>query len=173
MKNAIILGFMILTFGLSILAQNDDKCVRTGWVEDTDPKGTNIRATPGLNGKIIAVVPHSADPEHDVTVEIIGYSDGWLKIKAAENVEQTFSWKGTGWISAKKVIFAIENQSGARSAPFYALPKRSSKKIGSVPDTAKFVIVGFDCFGFKVSYKGKSGWLSGDDTCGSTVTTCP
>jgi hypothetical protein len=171
MKKAIILGLTILTFGLSTLAQNDNRCGHGAWVADKDPNGTNIRNAPGLHGKIIAVVPHSTAPENDIMIDIIGYSNGWLKVTAAGNVEGTFSFTGIGWISAKKVATSVQHREGG-SAPLFALPKRSSKKIGSIPENSEFTIVGHDCFGLKVIYKGKTGWLYRDDICGNVVTTC-
>ncbi|HRH46353.1 MAG TPA: SH3 domain-containing protein [Pyrinomonadaceae bacterium] len=171
MKNIAILTILISFLGLNTLAQND-KCVQGGWIEDKDPNGTNIRDKPGLDGKVIAVAPHSKDPEQDVMVDIIGYSNGWLKIKSAGNIEGTFGWEGIGWVSAQKVTTNVEHASG-KSAPLYALPKRSIKKIGWVPNYADIKIVGYDCFGLKVAYKGKTGWLYSDDICGNVVTTCP
>lgn len=171
MKNIFILIILFFAFGLTAFAQ-DDKCVHYGWVEDKDPKGTNIRDSASLKGKIIGKIPHAKDDGEQAILEIIGYSNGWLKIRFAESVDGTTFFKGTGWISAKKVTSTVETNTN-KPAILYSSPKKSSKKIGKIPSDTLINIVGFDCFGFKVSYKGKTGWLNAEDTCGNPVTTCP
>lgn len=172
MKKAIILGLLVLTFSLSGAFAQDNNCVHYVWVEDKDPKGTNIRDIPSIKGKIIDVIPQVTEgDEPERTIEVFGYSNGWLKMRWTENVTGKENTK-FGWISAKKVDFAIENKSGLRSVPLYSSDSRQSKKITSVPDTAQFDIVGLSCFGFKISYKGKTGWIWEGDTCGNPVTTC-
>jgi uncharacterized protein YbbC (DUF1343 family) len=172
MKKTIILGLLILTCGLSATFAQGDNCVHHVWVEDKDPKGTNIRDTPSIKGKIIDVIPKATDEdEPEVSIEVVSYSNGWLKMRWTETVNGNEKTK-FGWISAKKVDFAIENKSGKRSVPLYSSASRKSKKIASVPDTAKFDIVGLSCFGFKISYQGKTGWIWEGDTCGNPLTTC-
>jgi len=171
MKKATILAILLFSFGLTAFAQ-DVACVHSGWVTDKDPKGTNIRDTPSLKGKIIGNIPHAKDDGEQAILEIIGYSNGWLKIRLGESVDGATFFKGIGWISAKKVTATVETNNG-KPASLYASPKKSSKKIGTIPSETLINIVGFDCFGFKVTYKGKTGWLSADDTCGNPVTTCP
>lgn len=171
MKKITISAILLLLFSLAIIAQ-DDKCVHSGWVEDKDPKGTNIRNSPSLQGKIIGNVPHAKDDGEQAMLEIIGYSKGWLKIRLAESIDGTTFFKGIGWISAKKVTASVETNMG-KAAPLYSSPKKSSKKTGTIPGETLFNIIGFHCFGFKVSYKGKTGWISAEDYCGNPVTTCP
>ena len=171
MKKIIILTILLSFFCLKIFAQSEH-CFQFGWVEDKDPKGTNIRNAPSLSGKIIGNIPHAKDEGEQAMLEIIGYSNGWLKIRLAESVDGKTFFKGIGWISDKKVTATVETNS-SKPAPLYSLPKKSSKKIGTISTEKLINIVGFDCFGFKISYKGKTGWLSADDTCGNPVTTCP
>lgn len=168
-----IFGFVVLlsAFCVSALAQ-DDSCVRSGWVTDKDPKGTNIRDAPGLKGKVIGTIPKAKDDGEQSIVDVIGYSNGWLKIRLAESVDGTTFFKGVGWISAKKVTANVETNTGKR-APLYSSPRKSSEKVATIPNDTLINIVGFDCFGFKVAYKGRTGWLSADDACGNPVTTCP
>lgn len=170
MKKIAILKVLLFTFCSAAFAQGD-RCVHNGWVEDKDPKGTNVRDAPSLNGKIIGSIPHAKTDGEQAMLEIIGYSNGWLKIRLAESVDGVTFFNGTGWISAKKVTVNVETNT-AKPATLYTLPRRSSKKVGTVPSDTLLRIVGFDCFGFKVIYKGKAGWLSADDTCGNPVTTC-
>lgn len=169
MKRLAILTLLIFIFDLSAFAQNE-KCVQRVWVEDKDPKGTNIRDAPSIKGKIIDVIPRATDEEPEGSIDVVAYSNGWLKTVWTETVNGKDVRK-FGWISAKKVGFSIEVKSGG-PAPLYSSPSRSSKKIASVPETASFTIVGIGCFGFKISYKGKTGWLWEGDTCGNPLTTC-
>lgn len=171
MKLVFIPTFLIFIFCLTFFAQ-DDKCVHYGWVEDKDPKGTNVRDAPSLNGKIIGNIPHPNGIGEEGMVEIIGYSNGWLKIRLSENADGKVFFKGIGWVSAKKVTAAVETNNN-KPASLYSLPKKSSKKVGTIPSGTLINIVGLDCFGFKISYKGKTGWLAAGDYCGSPVTTCP
>lgn len=167
----IVYVMTIFIFGSAVFGQNE-KCSHGGWVEDKDPKGTNIRDAPSLKGKIIGNIPHAEDDGEQAMLDIIGYSNGWLKIRFAETVNGDQLFNKTGWISAKMVTANVETGS-SKPAVLYALPKRSSRKIGTIPNDTLIRIVGFDCFGFKVSYKGKTGWLKADDVCGNPVTTCP
>jgi hypothetical protein len=171
MKHLFILASLLSALCLSVLAQ-DDACSHSGWVTDKDPKGTNIRDTPSLKGKVIGSVPHAKTDGEQAILDIVGYSNGWLKVKLVESVDGTTFFKGSGWISAKKVTANVETNTG-KPAPIYMSPRKSSRKVGTIPSDTLINIVGFDCFGFKVSYKGKEGWLSADDVCGNPVTTCP
>ena len=169
MKKILILAILISFLGLNIFAQSG-KCVQRVWIEDDDPKGTNIRDAPSIKGKIIDVIPRATDEEPEGSIDVVAYSNGWLKTVWTETVKGKDVNK-FGWISAKKVGFAIEVKSGG-PAPLYSSPSRSSKKIAAVSETASFTIIGIGCFGFKISYKGKIGWLWEGDTCGNPLTTC-
>ncbi|MFN0141121.1 MAG: SH3 domain-containing protein [Pyrinomonadaceae bacterium] len=171
MKHIFALGILLCALCLPVFAQGDS-CFHAGWVTDRDPKGTNIRDTASLKGKVIGKIPKAATDGEQAMLEIIGYSNGWLKIRLAESVDGTIFFKGIGWISAKQVTANVETNTG-KPAALYSLPKRSSRKVGAIPSETPINIVGFDCFGFKIVYKGKTGWLSTDDACGNPVTTCP
>jgi hypothetical protein len=182
MKKAIIVMLIFLFGGASAAFGQKPKpsakktvpvgCVHRVWVEDPDPAPTNIRDAPGLNGKVIDQIADAVEPEDEVMLDVIGYSNGWLKISFDEGDDSGGTAEKFGWISAKKVAFAIETND-SKPAPLYARPTRSGKKIGTVPLDAHFLIVGYDCFGFKIAYQGKTGWIAADDMCGNPLTTCP
>jgi len=176
MIKAIILTFILLTSGLTTtlaqVANTNEPCSLEAWIEDKDPNGTNIRDLPGLNGKIIAVIPHAKEPSDEAMLSVIGYSNGWLKVNAVGNVDETFTFDKIGWISARKVGAVVETPTN-KPAVLYALPKLTSKKVGTIPNEELINIVGFDCFGYKVSYKKIAGWIKADDVCGNVLTTCP
>ncbi len=148
------------------------QCSLSGWVEDKDRGGTNVRATPAANAKVVKIFPFAKEDGEQAMVDIIGYSGGWLKIRSAETVDGTELLKEPAWISAKLVTASVETDTN-KPATLYSTPSRRGRKVGTIPTEAPIRIAGFDCFGFKVTYKGKTGWLSKEDTCGSPVTTCP
>lgn len=166
-KTSIFLMIFILC--ANVFAQKQ-RCSIDAWVQDDDPQGTNVRNAPNLKGKIIETFPSVAVTGEDIDLTLIGYQNGWLKIELSGDKKNGFK---TGWISAKKVAVAIESGT-LKPAKLYAFPKRSSRRIGTIPnDASVFEIVGFDCFGLKIKYKDISGWLSKDELCGNPRTTCP
>lgn len=176
-KMAII--FSIFIIGLiavtNISAQTvESDCSFSAWVTDKDVNGLNVRDKAGVDGKIIGKLKFAKDDDNIVIVNIIGYSNGWVKINRAETVGGEEQFSDIGWVSAKMVAVRTEQHNGSSDKPLslYAKPKTSGKKIGTIPNEEDVEIVGFDCFGFKVKHKNKTGWLSADDMCGNPVTTC-
>ncbi|MCD9188490.1 MAG: hypothetical protein LUM44_18880 [Pyrinomonadaceae bacterium] len=183
MKKAIILGLFLLTVGAnSIFGQADlvdeydrlvkkYKCVSEVWIEDKDPKGTNVRDAPSIKRKIVDVYERETDDEPQGSVYILGYSNGWVKVLLKEGGDTNPNNDKTGWVSARLVTANVQTKTG-KPAVLYALPKRSGKKIGKIPSENLIKIVGFGCFGFKIEYKGIVGWISDEDVCGNPLTTC-
>jgi hypothetical protein len=169
-----ILFFALFAFaaaGTPVWAQQR-QCTLSGWVEDKDKNGTNVRETPSVKGRIVTTFPFPVDEDHQVIVEVTGFSAGWLKIRSAETIDGTQMLEHPAWISAKKVTATVGTNT-TRPAVLYAGPSKKARRVGTIPDQTLISIAGFDCFGYKVTYKGKTGWLSSEDTCGSPVTTCP
>jgi len=168
----------LVTIALSALAtfsQVNEKCIHRAWITDTDPKGLNVRQKPAASAKVIGKIPFARDEGQQTIVEITGYSNGWLRIRSAESVDGDVSFQGIGWISSKMATVNTERPDGNSSKPvtLFSLPDRRSKKAGTIPSDVLPRLIGYDCFGFKVEYKGKAGWLSAGDMCGNPVTTCP
>lgn len=160
---------------VATLYAQTNECSFSAWVIDKDVNGLNVRETPGTNGNIIGKLKYANDDDEIVIVRIIGYSNGWVKINGAETVGGEEQFSGIGWVSAKMVTISTEQHNGnaSKPVPLYIQPKTSSKKVGTIPSDVNVQIVGFDCFGLKVTYKTKTGWLSVNDMCGNPVTTCP
>ena len=177
MNKIIVVIFFVLTFGLSgIFAQKvDEKCAMDGWVINKKiGKDFSVRDNPSPSGKIIGNIPLVTEDEEETIVKIIGYSNGWLKIQKAHSIDDKVIFQGIGWISAKRVTAVVQRPDGnsKKTAPLYSQPKSSSKKVGTIRSDELIDIIGFDCFGLKVIYKGKKGWLSRNNICGNPVTTC-
>ena len=174
MKTLSILILFILIYGVQIISAQTDEvsCSIQAYVTDKDPKGLNIRDKPSVNGKIIGKLKYSEDDGNLVMVTIIGYSNGWVKISQAETVSGENQFSGEGWVSAKMVSTRTE-RADQKPLKIYAKPNIKSKTVGTMPNDIQVKIVGFDCFGLKVTYKKMTGWIPKDDLCGNPVTTCP
>ena len=173
MKRTLLLVMLCALTGAGVpLWAQTGQCTHSGWVQDKDKNGTNVRAAPSSNAKMVKVFPFPKEDGEQVIVNTIGYDNGWLKIRHAETVDGTQLLDKAAWISAKMVKASVETKN-SKPATLYAAPTRSSRKVGTIPNDTLIDIGGFDCFGFKVTYKGRTGWLSSEDTCGNPVTTCP
>lgn len=175
-KIAFLFLMVVAAFVSPILAQDtpavDEKCIREGWVTDKNPKGLSVRAKPSVTSDSVGKIPFANDDDDNmVTVEIIGYRNGWLRISRAITISDSVVFQGDGWIPANKVTANVQTPTG-KPAPFYALPKLTSKRIGTIPADKFIDIIGYDCFGLKIRYKGKTGWLPAKHICGNPVTTC-
>lgn len=182
MNKFIVIILSVFIFGLSaVFAQGvDKKCGIEAWVEDKEmTKDIFIHETPSPLGKVIGEIPLVTEDGEETIVEIIGYvkgqyTNGWLKIRKAVTIEDKVIFEGVGWIPVQRVTVNVQRPDGNsnKSAPLFAQPKLSSQKIGTIPSETLVKIVGYDCFGLKVKYKGKTGWISKNNICGNPVTTC-
>jgi hypothetical protein len=177
MKKYIFTVLIVVAFsGPSIFAQDvSDKCVIEAWVEDKVLiKDIFVHEAPDKTSKVIGEIPFVKEDGDETIVEITGYKNGWLKIRTATNLEAKVVFEGQGWIPASRVTANVQRPDGnsRKTAPLYSRPALSSKKIGTIPSETLVKIVGYDCFGLKVKYKGKTGWLPKSQMCGNPVTTC-
>ena len=111
--------------------------------------------------------------DDEIIVRVVGYSNGWLKISGTVEVSGNRSFSDIGWVSAKLIATGTKGDKDYEApAPLYEKPSKSSKKIGSIPSGTAVQIISFDCFGGKINYKGKTGWLSIENICGNPETNC-
>lgn len=176
MEKSLMLVFLSLTIGAgqAIFAQElEDNCAIEAWITDNDPNGLNVRDKPNVKGKILTKLK-SGEGDDAITVFVTGYSNGWMKIGGATKVGRGAVFNDIGWVSAKMIAVEAKGEDDYDApAPLYAKPSKSSKKVGTIPSgTTQMQIVGYDCFGLKVIYKGVTGWLSAGNICGSPVTNC-
>jgi hypothetical protein len=164
-------------------------CALSGWSNDPDPAGLNIRAAPRADAEIIGLVPKPrANVEEAAEFRIIGSRNGWFLITGVKFVgyysrdgKDRPVFGGPGWVFADKVRFLINSQS-VRSAPADNAPvvaKLWLDKPDHVagPDSATIDHV-FGCSGTfaeaTVHMEGQRptrGWVTG--ICSNQVTTCP
>lgn len=173
MKRSILILLSILVLGFSALAQrmNEDHSIGA-WVEDKElEKDIFIRDKPSGFGKMLGEIPAVMEDSDKVIVGIIGYSKGWLRIQTAVKKDDTIIFEGDGWIKANRVNAAVYSPK-LKAANFYTMPKLKSQKVGVIPARAQFDVIGFSNFGLKISYKGKTGWISRDNICANPFTLC-
>jgi hypothetical protein len=168
-------------------------CALSGWSNDPDPAGLNIRAAPRADAEIIGIVPQprqaGADGrpvEEAAEFGIIGGRNGWFLIRDVKFVgyyteKDRSVFAGPGWVFADKVRFLI-NRPEVRSqpsgdAPVLAKLRRETPDSVAGPDSAKIDHV-YGCLGAfadaAVHMEGQRparGWVTG--ICSNQVTTCP
>lgn len=174
-KKLLIVAFIISAFAVSAFAQKTvETCSIKSWVEDPEiPKiDDQLRVQPKYESKSLMKIPFAFEAGDETEVEIVGFSNGYVKVRKAVNEKHRIDFQGTGWIWANRIAVKLRHENG-KVVNLYALPKTISKKIGKIlnEDFADFIVIGFDCFGLKVKYNGKKGWISKKDICGN-LTAC-
>jgi hypothetical protein len=163
-------------------------CTLSGWSNDPDPAGLNIRAAPRADAEIVGRVPppeEQAGDSYAAEFDIIGSRNGWFLINGVTFRDYgggkgaRVRFGGPGWVFGDKVRFLI-NRAEVRSAPAENAPILA--RLGTPdgkggPDSAMIDRV-FGCSGAfaeaTVHMEGQRqvrGWVTG--ICSNQVTTCP
>ena len=97
MKTSLTLAFLMLTPAAACWAQSAEKqaCNAAVDITDTDPKGTNVRATPG--GAVIASLKNSSS-DGWIEVHLTGQLGDWYEIDRAK-------LRGADLPAGEKLIF--------------------------------------------------------------------
>lgn len=145
-------------------------------VDDPDPKGLNVRATPDAKkGKVIAVLK----PVGEWTqVHVIGQSGSWSRIDHAEAVDDDAEngerdvFKGDGWVYTSKLGFS-ELYVGEGTV-IRDRPAGDGKVLLRINDEAKeptaTKVLGCKASYIKVQFGKQIGWT--DRWCTNERTTC-
>lgn len=166
-------------------------CSVSGWSDDRDPAGLNVRAGPRKDAPVIGRIPPENIPPktmkgrdtYAAEFDIIGSRDGWFLVRDVKFVDYGGSgdrvvFRGPGWVYADKVRFLINN-SDLRSAADRDSPvvmKLATSDHTGGPDSANIDHV-YGCHGdfvdILVHMDGPTarGWATG--ICSNQVTTCP
>jgi hypothetical protein len=163
-------------------------CTISGWSDDHDPAGLNIRAAPRKDATVIGRIPPPEAQGGDTYAadfKIIGSRDGWLLISGAKFADygngkgDRVLFPGPGWVFADKVRFLI-NDANLRKAGDAGAPiviKLSTPDFASGPDSASIDHV-FGCSGDFADIAvhmpdgpKARGWAT--RICSNQVTTCP
>lgn len=186
MKSTKFIVFIILLSfaSFSAVAQSvNEKCAIRGWVQDKElRKDISIYKVPDLkiagttNDPFNGHLNNSTEPGEQKPVEITGFKSvpgewQWIKIRMATDLSGKILFQGNGWIPSERVTAKVQSPAG-KAVALYSQPRKSSKKVGTIPDKTLLTIIGFDCFGLKVKYRKKTGWLAAENICGDPVNTC-
>lgn len=163
-------------------------CNLSGWSNDPDPAGLNIRSAPRADAEIIGRVPAARAQGGDsyaAEFVIIGSRNGWLLVRDVKFADYGSGkgdravFAGPGWVFADKVRFTI-NRAEVRGAPAANAPvlaRLRSADGAAGPDSA-FIDHVYGCSGAfaeaAVHLEGQRavrGWVTG--ICSNQVTTCP
>ena len=177
-KNILVLALLAAALPLTVAAQ----CSIGAWAEDPEiPKATTkVHRSPKLTSKELADIPFAGDEDGDQAIlKVTGYSParvdrfwtGWVRISEATTVDGKELFKGDGWIPANRVRTNVQTPTN-KAAVIYNSPSKKAARAGTIPTESMVEIIEFNCFGFKVRYKQKAGWLPKNSSCANPVTTC-
>lgn len=181
MNKFIVLILIVFTSGLSaVFAQKvTGQCFINAWIEDRElPKiDDKIRSQPRSSSKSLLEIPFVSEDEQRVKLEVIGYSNKYLKIRKATNMEGKTIFQGDGWILASRVGIGIlrADRNMEKKVVRYASPTLSSQKVAGIANLPKdYLIQGFNCFGLKIYdwETKKSGWIPRESLCEKPETPC-
>jgi len=154
--------------GASQAAAGAAACDVEAYVVDPDPKGLNVRETPGVGGKVVAVIP--ADPDGTVVHLVASSPNGWVQINRAETVGGTVVFDKRGWVSGNMLGTSTRGY-GTKGVKLRGDAK-AGKVVGTIPPEAEVRVAGCAGDKIKVKYRNLNGWLDLDDQCPNPVTLC-
>ena len=144
-------------------------CDAEAYVVDKDPKGLNVRETPGVGGRVVAVIP--LDEDGTVVHMIAADAKGWVRIDRAETVGGRVVFGGKGWVSGN--MLGTETRGyGTKGVKLYGAAARGAKVLGTIPPESEVKIFGCEAEKVQVRYRNTVGWLDADSQCPNPVTLC-
>lgn len=182
MKNRIILTLAVAAFATlcpargassyvparSAAATPPAACDVEAYVVDPDPKGLNVRDTPGVNGALVSVIPADAD---GTVVHLTASSpNGWVQIDRAETIGGEVVFNKRGWVSGN--MLATETRGYGTKGVRLRGEGKSGRVVGTIPPETEVRVAGCAGNRIKVRYRNLSGWLDRDDQCPNPVTLC-
>ena len=186
---ALIAGMVVLSaVGAPAFAEpaGSAQCAISGWSNDPDPAGLNVRAGPSKDAKVIGRIPVAktqGDDSYAAEFDIVASRDGWLEIRNAHFADygdakgERVVLPGPGWVFADKVRFLINHASlySAPSVEASVVARLSTTDSG--PDSASIDHV-HGCSGAFADVTAHMahaaptrGWAT--RICSNQVTTCP
>lgn len=117
------------------------RCSTHAYLNDPDPKGTNVRAAPSAKAPVVGRLPPRAPMEDapseivGVEFEIVGSKDGWLLVRDPDRG----AFKGPGWIFGGLVSGTLGG------AKLLAAPAGNAKVVASLQHLGETAI-GADSF---------------------------
>jgi hypothetical protein len=170
-----VLPLLAVTGQGSVAVAAGIPCSISGYSNDPDPKGQNIRKTPSGSAKIIARLPPPVTEDgfkFGPYFDILAVQGGWVKVTNASSWNGGESSARIGWISAKFVRFHLQTEVG------FVGPSNKTQPIwhaeGSSFDESFSLLVGCSAEYAQVLPTGtdvpKKAWVRG--VCAIQETTC-
>jgi uncharacterized protein YgiM (DUF1202 family) len=150
-------------------ASSSSACDAEAYVIDKDPKGLNVRETPGTGGRVVAVIP--LDEDGTIVHLVAADSKGWVRIDRAETVGGQVVFDRKGWVSGN--MLGTETRGyGTKGVKLYGSAARGAKVLGTVPPETEVKVSGCEAGKVQVRYGNLTGWLDADSQCPNPVTLC-
>lgn len=143
-------------------------CDVEAYVVDPDPKGLNVRDTPGVDGKVVAVIP--ADGDGTVVHIVASSPNGWAQINRAETISGTVVFDKKGWVSGNMLGTSTRGY-GTRGVKLRGEGK-TGQVVGTIPPESEVKVAGCAGDKIKVKYRNLTGFLDLDAQCPNPVTLC-
>jgi SH3-like domain-containing protein len=143
-------------------------CNVEAYVIDPDPKGLNVRDTPGVNGRIVAVIP--ADVDGTIVHLVASSPNGWVQIDRAETIEGRVVFNQKGWVSGN--MLGTETRGYGTKGVKLRGEGKAGKVVGTIPPETEVRVNGCAGDRVRVKYRNLNGWLARDDQCPNPVTLC-
>ncbi len=118
--------FSIASANGTSMAITPTQCALQAWSTERAPIGLKVRDQPGKTGRVIGTLPPDLpDASAAVSFDVIGSSDGWLKIRNAVDLAGPSAkdngagvklprriYTGEGWVHGSKVRVAVQSAKG-------------------------------------------------------------
>jgi uncharacterized protein YgiM (DUF1202 family) len=143
-------------------------CNVEAYVVDKDPKGLNVRDAPGVEGKVVAVIP--LDEDGTIVRLVASSPNGWVQIDRAENVGGTVVFDRKGWVSGN--MLGTETRGYGTKGVKLRGDGKPGKVLGTIPPETEVRVAGCAGERVRVKYKSLNGWLEREDQCPNPVTLC-
>lgn len=178
------LPFLLFIIASAALAETVERpkdmvaCKLSGWSNDTDPAGLNIRSGPSGTASVIARLKQRLENANGNSPEfhILGFKDGWFLIEDAnygnygDPPPKVPPYSGLGWAHGSKIGGELTGAGDTlRTAPDLSAPVLAHAEAGQ--SIAVKALLSCQGAWVKVSTSLGAGWAPG--LCSNQVTTCP
>jgi hypothetical protein len=179
-----LLAFLVFMTALPVCAESVERpkdmvaCQLSGWSNDTDPAGLNIRSGPSGTASVIARLKQRPENANGDSPEfhILGFKDGWFLIEGAnygsygDPPPKVPPYGGAGWVHGSKLGGELTGAGDTlRTAPDPSAPILARADVGE--SIAVKALIACQGSWVKISSSLGAGWAPG--LCSNQVTTCP
>jgi len=156
MTLAVLAAYAMVTAALFVASNARAKetlelipCNAAVYLNDTDPKGTNLRAGPGSRHKVVSVIKDT-----ESRLEITGSVGNWLRVRKVTEGYGGVLFSGEGWIFGP--LTSVRSRG---KALLFQSASEISDSVGQMPDQEEASVQSCSGGWVKVKYK-VEGWLA-------------